>query len=142
LACLLAALAVSGCGGAQAPSNAQPPTQALRSYVRAQANGDGGSACTLLTDAAQQQLIGAVVKVAKGVLPARPSCPDAVGLLRALAGSAFLRALSSARVEHVQVLGSRASGDVIDGTQFGPQRVALQKTDGVWRIAGVPALGR
>jgi hypothetical protein len=142
LAYLLAALAVSGCGGAPAPADAQEVTRSLRSYLRAQANGDEVSACALLTDAAQQQLIGAVVKVAKGVLPARPSCPDAVGLVRAVAGSAFLRSLSSARVEHVQVRGSRASGDVIDGMQFGPQRVALQKTDGVWRIAGVPALRR
>ena len=142
LACLLAALAVTGCGGAQAPSNAQQVTQALRLYLRAQTNGDEGSACALLTDAAQQQLIAAVAHAAKGALPARPSCPDAVGLVRAVAGSAFLRALSSARVEHVQVRGARASADVIDGKQFEPQRVSLQKTDGVWRIAGVPALGR
>ena len=71
LACLLAALAVTGCGGAQAPSNAQQVTQALRSYLRAQTNGDVGSACALLTDAAQQQLIAAVAHAAKGALPAR-----------------------------------------------------------------------
>ena len=47
LACLLAALAVTGCGGAQAPSNAQQVTQALRLYLRAQTNGDEGSACAL-----------------------------------------------------------------------------------------------
>ena len=141
LACLLAALAVTGCGGGQAPSDPQQVTQALRSYLRAQTNGDGMSACALLTDAAQQQLIAAVVNAAKGALPTRPSCADAVGLVRAVAGSDFLRALSSARIERVQVRGARASADVIDGTQFERQRVSLQKTGGLWRIAGVPALG-
>jgi hypothetical protein len=137
----LIALAVGACGGTTSPSDQQQVTQVLHSYLSAQARADGGRACALLTAGAQQHLIAFVAKAAKGSITTQPSCADAVALVSLVAGPQLLHALSSARVENVQVHGSRATADVTDGTQFPPQRVSLEKVGTAWRIAGVPALG-
>ncbi len=142
LAGTLTAAALASCGGAhKKPSDAQQIKQALRSYIRAQAAGDGQTACALLTAGAQQQLITLVVKASKGLVTTRPSCVDAVGLVRAAAGQQLLGALDSARIEHVDVTGASASAEVVDGGQFPPQRVSLLRSHAAWRVAGVPGLG-
>ena len=139
LACVLAAVTIGGCGAGHRQSDQQLITQTLHSYLRAQTAGDGQTACKLLTAGGQSQLIALVVKQANGLLTTRPSCEDAVGLVRAVAGPQFLSALSSARIAHVQARGTRATAEVVDGTQFASQQVSLRKTDSSWRIAGVPA---
>jgi hypothetical protein len=144
-ACLLATLA-AGCGAAHKPpaeksSDQAQVTTVLHSYLHAQAQGDGTTACGLLTPAAQNQLIGLVVSAGKGLITSRPSCSDAVGLAHAVAGAQLLSALESARVEQIHINGTSATAQVVDGTTFKPQRVTLEKTGGSWRIAGVPGLG-
>jgi hypothetical protein len=136
------AIAAAGCGSSHKP----PPTQqqqitnVLRSYLRAQTAGDGQAACPLLTSSAQHQLEMLVLRAGKGLLTTRPSCEDAVGLVRAVAGKALLDALSGARIAHVQVRGEEATAQILDGAAFGQQRVSLQRSAGTWKITGVPGL--
>jgi hypothetical protein len=137
---LLLAAPAGGCGGGHPQSDQQLITQALRSYLRAQAGGDGQAACALLTSAAQSQLIGLVVRQSKGLLMTRPSCEEAVGLVATVAPQKLLGALASARIERVQVSGARASAEVVDGTQFPPQQVSLDKLGRSWKVSGVPGL--
>ena len=142
----LLAVAVVGCGGAHKASNQQliarqQVTRAVRSYLQAQTAGDGQAACALLTAGGQQQLTALVMQASKGLLKTRPSCEDAVGLIRGLAGAKLLAALAQARVEHVQVTGSRATAQIVDGTQFPAEQVSLEKVGAAWKIAAVPGLG-
>ncbi len=139
-ACLSAA-ALAGCGGSTPPSNQQQITGVLQSYLHAQVVGDGEAGCSVLTSTAQNQLISLVVKAGKGVITIRPTCADAVGLVRVAAGASLLGALRSARVEKVQVSGTQATAKIVDGAQFPPQTVTLEKVGAAWKITGVPALG-
>jgi hypothetical protein len=88
-ACLLTVLA-SGCGGthksASAPSDEAQISQVLESYLHAQAQGDGSTACALLGTAGQNQLIGLVMSAGKGLITSRPSCEDAVSLVSEVPG--------------------------------------------------------
>jgi hypothetical protein len=139
-ACLAASLVV-GCGAAAPqPSERDQVDTALHSYLRAQAEGDGTTACGLLTAGAQNQLIGLVVSAAGRLIATRPSCSDAVGLVGSVAGAKVASALEHARVTQIQLGGSRATAQVADGAAFRPQRVTLVKTGGSWKIAGIPAL--
>ena len=108
----IAVLAVSvlGCGSSP-PSDAQQVTKTIRTYLRAQASGDGERACSQLTLGGQRQLIALVVRVSKGMLGRSLSCETAVGLVRVLIGP-------KARREHV----------------------LLEKTDSTWMISEVPTL--
>jgi hypothetical protein len=141
---LVAAAALGACGAshhaATGPSDQEQITQVLRSYISAQTQGDGHTACPLLTAAGQRQLQALVVKQAKGLLAVTPSCQDAVGLVHTFAGAKLLSALGSARIERVTVHGTDATAEIVDGTTFAPQTVSLMKLAGAWRIAGVPNL--
>ena len=142
----LVVVAVSACGGSKHPANQQviarqQVTTAVRSYLQAQVAGDGQTACGLLTSAGQQQLSTLVMQASNGLLKSPPSCENAVGLVRALAGSKLLTALGHARVEQVRVSGTSASAEVVDGTAFPAQQVSLQKLGAAWKIAAVPGLG-
>jgi len=144
LVLLLAAL-VAGCGaGHKSSSQAaakQQVTQAVRSYLQAQTAGDGQAACALLTAGGQQQLTTLVMQASKGLLTTRPSCQDAVVLIRAIAGTKVLDALKHASVEQVEVSGNTATAEVVDGTQLPNEQVSLQKVGTAWKIAAVPGLG-
>ncbi len=89
---------------------------------------------------AQRQLIAIVVKAGKGLITAPPACEGAAGLVRAVAGAQLLSALSTARIQKVQVGGARATADIVGDSQFQPQKVTLEKAGTSWRIAGVPGL--
>ena len=132
------------CGGSHdgsRPTDEQQIGQVVRSYLTAQTQGDGQTACSLLTSGGQRQLEALVVKRANGLIPGQPSCADAVSLVHSFAGSKLLNALSRARIQQVQVNGAAATAQVADGTVFAPQTVSLAKVGGAWRIAGVPGLG-
>ena len=142
----LLAVAVAGCGGAHKASDQQliarqQVTRMVRSYVQAQTAGDGQAACALLTAGGQRQLTALVMQASKGLLKTRPSCEDAVGLIRGLAGPKLLGALAKARVADVQVTGRHASAQVVDGVQFPAEHVSLEKVGADWKIAAVPGLG-
>ena len=144
-ASLLTVALVAGCGGAHkqqqvTQSDQQLVTQALRSYLHAQATGDGQTSCSLLTAGAQQQLIALVVKDAQGLITTKPSCVDAVRLVSEVAATPLLSALENAQIERVKVNGNTASAEVVDGTEFPPQQVALTKVGTAWSIAAVPQL--
>jgi hypothetical protein len=143
-ACLLG-ITLGACGGSHgashAASNEQQISQAVRSYLNAQTQGDGQAACSLLTPGGQRQLEALVVKRANGLVPSQPSCTDAVSLVHSFAGSKLLNALSTARVGGIKLSGDTATALVADGTVFAPQTVSLVKEAGAWRIAAVPGLG-
>jgi hypothetical protein len=145
VAACLAGLVLGACGsshgGSHRPTDEQQIGQVVRSYLSAQTQGDGQTACSLLTPGGQRQLEALVVKRANGLIPSQPSCTDAVSLVHSFAGSKLLKALNSARVGRVKVHGETATAQVADGTVFAPQTVSLTKGAGVWRIAGVPGLG-
>ena len=139
----IVAIAVAGCGSSQKATpreQQQQVEQVLRSYLRAQTSGDGQTACSLLTDAAQRQLETLVLQAGNGLLTTPPSCQDAVGLVRAVAGAKLLNALSKAQIAQVRVQGNDATAEIIDGAAFGQQQVSLQRSGSTWQIAGVPAL--
>jgi len=141
-AAAIVAIVAAACGSSHTatPTEQQQVKQVVRSYLRAQTSGDGQAACSLLTDAAQRQLETLVLQAGKGLVTARPSCQDAVALVSAVAGAKLLNALSQAQIAQVRVQGNKATADVIDGTEFGQQRVSLQRSGSTWQIAGVPAL--
>ena len=141
-AAAILAVAVAGCGSSRtpAPTEQQQVKQVLRSYLRAQTSGDGQTACSLLSNAAQRQLEALVLQAGKGLLRAPPSCQDAVGLVRAVGGAKLLNGLANAQISRVRVQGDKATAQVVDGTAFSPQQVSLQRSGSSWRITGVPAL--
>jgi hypothetical protein len=139
----IASIAVAGCGSSHKPTpieQQQEVKQVLRSYLHAQTSGDAQTACSLLTDAAQRELETLVLHAGNGLLTTRPSCQDAVGLVRAVAGAKLLQALSTAQITQVQVQGNHATAEITDGTAFGQQQVSLERSAGTWKIAGVPGL--
>jgi hypothetical protein len=139
LVCVLAAAQV-GCGGKdKSPSDKAQVVTVLQSFLKAQTGGDGQAACPLLTAAGQNKLVTLVAEQAPS-LGTRPTCEDAVGLIRAVAPPALLKALGTARVEHVRVTGDTATADVVDGAAFPTQHVVLRKADATWRINDVPGL--
>jgi len=141
----LAGLMLGACGSSHRASHGatdeQQIGQVVRSYLSAQTQGDGQTACSLLTPGGQRQLEALVVKRANGLITAQPSCADAVSLVHSFAGSKLLNALSTARVGQVKVNGDNATAQVADGAVFTPQTVSLAKVGTAWRIAGVPGLG-
>ena len=84
-------------------------TQTLYSNLRADGRRLTADGCTLLTAGGQSQLITLVVNHAKGSITTRPSCEHTVRLIRVVADVQVLSALSRARIEHVQVRGTRAT---------------------------------
>lgn len=133
------AMVAAGCGGANKPTDQQQIEQVLHSYLSAQATGDGQAACALLSPSGQSELITLVMTQAKGLVTTRPSCQDAVGLIRTFAGQSLMSALQNATIRQVQVAGSTGSAEVIVATQAA-QRVTLEKSGTAWKISGVPGL--
>lgn len=140
---VIVAVAVGGCGSSPKPTPTEPQQvdQVLRSYLRAQTSGNGQAACSLLTESAQRQLETVVLQAAKGLLPGRPSCQEAVDAVKAFAGARLLDALSNAHIAQVRVQGDHASAEMTDGTVFGREQVSLRRSGSTWKIAGVPGLG-
>lgn len=144
--CLLAALtgmgfavAIAGCGGTTV-SDTERVTQAIHAYLQAQVAGDGQRACSQLSSSGQRQLVTLTSKMAKGLAGNRLSCEEAVGLIRGVAGTPLLRALSRARVANVKINGQRASADVVDGKPMAREHVLLEKIGSAWKITSVPGL--
>jgi hypothetical protein len=141
----IVAITVAGCGSSSKPpkpalTEPQQVEHVLRSYLSAQTSGDGQTACALLTDSAQRQLETVVLQAAKGLLPSRPSCQEAVAAVKAFAPADLLAALSKAQIGQVQVQGDHATAEISGGTVFGKEHVSLERSDGTWKITGVPGL--
>ncbi|WP_187368800.1 hypothetical protein [Baekduia soli] len=133
------AATLAACGGHR-PSDQARVADVLHTFLRAQADGDGPTACAQLGAEGRADLVRVVARRAGAAGAAPASCEDAVGLVRLVAPAAFLEALRGADVGHVVVTGTTARAEVADGTQFPRQRVALAKREGRWRIVAVPGL--
>jgi hypothetical protein len=142
----LAALALAACGGSSHPPSEQSATQikqVARSYLNAQAAGDGEAACALLTAAAQSKLENLVVSLSNGLVKTQPSCADAVRLVSTVAGQTLMKQLSNAQIEHIKVNGNQATAQVVvGGGQVPPQQVTLERVHDTWQISGIPTLGQ
>jgi hypothetical protein len=135
VACLLAIL-LGGCGGSN-PEHAQIK-QVVRAYIRAQAAGTPRAACALLAPLGQAQLVSMVVVAGSGVISGRPSCPQAVRMLRAIVGRSLLASLVNVHIGRVRIHGEIARARIRDpARRFPPQVVGLEKESAGWRIAGL-----
>lgn len=136
-ATLAVAALMAGCGGG--PSPAARVTTTVRTYLQAQVAGDGARACAQLTAKGRRQLVALTRSAAKG-LPASLTCGQAVGLIRGVAGTRILTALSHARITNVDVTGATAHADVVASSPVGRQRVVLERVGSSWKIAEAPGL--
>ncbi len=89
VAVCLAGLVLGACGsshgGSHHPTDEQQIGQVVRSYLSAQTQGDGQTACSLLTPGGQRKLEAMVVRRANGLIPSQLSCTDAVSLVHSFA---------------------------------------------------------
>ena len=102
--------------------------EAVTTYLKAVAEGDGPKACGRLTPAAQRQLVASV-------FGAR-DCNQAVDLFAERLPDRVKSRMRDPEIEDVEVDGSRATVRVKDVEQG-----ALEKVDGEWKIAAEPPAG-
>ncbi len=132
LAGLLALVAI-GCGGSDDSAALSKQQRAVaktyRDYIDAIKQGDGKTACGLLTPAFQRRAGSAV----------------AIGDRKSLKGAACVKAIEQGTLPQIQqvvpdlqrivVKGDRASGFDPGEGQIGPQKVFFQKLGGGWKIS-------
>jgi ketosteroid isomerase-like protein len=129
-AILLLAAALGGCGGESDPDAAR---KAVSDFSKAFAAGDGDRACKLLTPDAQAEFVKRVKALTKA-----SDCPAALRRVSQAAGSQVTGAFRTAKVSDVQVKGSSATAKLTAGKAT--TTVGLAKSDGKWRLTGVPGL--
>jgi hypothetical protein len=121
-------LTAAGCGGA---ASASSPTDAVRSYNSAVADGDGARACGLLDGAARKELQDSTQGAIRG------SCRQVIEALAAFYDDATKQRLRDAQVD------SHSDGDRGTATFASPvtpgqrESYQLQRVDGGWKIASL-----
>ena len=126
VATLAVATALAGCGGGK--SARDRVKSIVTTYLTALADGDGATACAVLTDGQQQAVVGAAA--AAGV--SSGSCARVLGGIAATLDAGAKSKLREARVTSVSVHGSRAIVRVAGGSAA----AELEKRSGRWLIAG------
>lgn len=131
---LAAAIALAGCGGDDKPADDQTAARdAVTSFTKAFAAGDGDKACSLLTAAAQTAFVNRA-KVATGAT----KCPEVMQRVAQLAGESVTGPLSKATVGDVKVTGNTATTTL--SASGHSTLVTLSKEDGEWKLNGVPGV--
>ena len=127
-------LALAGCGGGNdKPDDATAARDAVTSFTKAFAAGDGEKACDLLTTPARD----AFVRRAKTATGATV-CPEVMQRVAQLAGSSVTEPLSKATVGEVKVTGNTATTTLTASGHSTP--VTLSKQEGEWKLNGVPGI--
>jgi hypothetical protein len=117
-----------GCGGA---SSASSPTDAVRSFNSAVADGDGARACDLLDGAARRELQDSTQGAIRG------SCRQVIEALAAFYDDATKDRLRDAEVQS-QPDGDRATATFASAVTPGRREsYSLRRTGGSWRIASL-----
>ena len=127
-------IALAGCGGSSSTSSNTDDVQAVtENFVKAFGDGDGNTACTLMTPAAQ----AAFVKKVGGPLGVK-DCPGAVAAAHGEAKAELNLDFSNATVQSVKVSGSTASAVVSAGGRS--LNAQLSKAGSSWQLTSVPGL--
>ena len=129
------AVALCGCGGGggSSSSNTDDVHAVTQNFVKAFGDGDGKTACTLLTPAGQ----AAFVKKVGGPLGVK-DCAGAVAAAHGEAKAELNLDFSGASVQSVTVNGDTASAVVGVGGRSLP--ASLSKAGGSWKLTAVPGL--
>ena len=112
------------------PNQVPAVKQTVDAYVRAFSVGDGQEACSLLTEAARQAVVGMSAKVGA------KDCPSAMVNTRQIGGPQVRAIVRKIRVRKVDVKGSTAK---VTLRAAGQDTIAeLEKDGGDWKIASLP----
>ncbi len=117
---------VAGCGGSSGGGSS--PTQTVKTYLDAVANGNGGAACAVLTPSLQTR----VVKLAKNQGTKVSSCSALFGMVKAHLTPAERNKFLDAKISTGSETGSTARVRVSGATD----EPVLTKTGGRWYISG------
>src|SRR4051812_4386300 len=128
-ALLVTALFAAGCGGGSGASHG--PDATVRDYYRALLRGDGGHACSLLTDGLSRD-----IATSRGARLAGGSCPDVLALAAGLNPDRTGDDLHALRVD-TSVSGSVARARLANPLTGKPETLRVQRVDGQWRIASL-----
>jgi hypothetical protein len=126
-----AALALSAllgaCGSEGSPE--EEVTKSVRNWTAALSEGDGASACALMTDGGRIEL----ARFAQGFAHTAPTadCPTNVKRFTRKLSPQVQRQTLDADVDDVKIDGSLAIVRMADG---GPTEIRLRKADGEWRV--------
>jgi hypothetical protein len=128
LATVAAAVAVAGCGGSGAEDDAK---FAVKSYVEAFVDGDGDTACGLMTRSTRSQFVKRTKPLTKTT-----DCAAAIEAIRTQAGQPALDALAKVKYSDVKVDGGTATVKLSAGKSSSTATLKLE--DGAWKVSGVP----
>jgi hypothetical protein len=127
-------VALCGCGGGGSSSSSTDDVRAVtQNFAKAFGDGDGKTACTLLTPEGQS----AFVKKVGGPLGVK-DCAGAVAAAHGEAKAELNLDFSGATVKSVTVSGSTASAVISAGSRSLP--ASLAKSGASWKLTGVPGL--
>lgn len=128
-ALLSAALLAAGCGGGDEPG----PDAAVRDYYRALLAGDGGRACSLLTDGLERDIARSA-----GARAAGGSCPDVLALAVGLNPDREGADLDELKVDVSGDDGGDAARARLANPLTGkPETLRVERVGGEWRIASL-----
>ncbi len=131
-ALLALAIALAGCGGGGSKgSDQQQVTTAVTDFAHAFGDGDGKTACSLLTPGARDAFVARIAS-----LVGTRDCAAAIGKLPAVAGVNVTGPFRTAKVDAVTVKGDTATARLTAAGHSA--QVSLQKRDGDWLLTGVP----
>lgn len=126
----LAASTLAACGGSSNSSSSQDassPAAALKTYQTAIANGDGATACGVLSPAIQKQAVAAAGQAGLHA----SNCTSLFSQIAKHLSPKQRATLRNTKVSNVVIHGDTATATVQGGTQ-----AKLSKSGGKWLIAG------
>ena len=126
---LVAAVVAAGCGGGS--SEGSGTDAAVRDYYRALLRGDGGRACSLLTDGLSRDIASS-----RGARAAGGSCPEVLALAAGLNPDRSGDDLRALRVD-ASVSGDAGTARLANPLTGKPETLRVERVDGSWRIASL-----
>jgi hypothetical protein len=106
----------------------------VQSYVNAFVDGDGDTACGLMTNATRRQFVKRTKPLTK-----TSDCAAAIEAIRTQAGQTALDALRKVKYSDVKVDGATAKVKLSSGKSS--TTATLLKENGGWKVSGGPGTG-
>jgi hypothetical protein len=130
---VILAFLVAGCGSSAGHSTgaSADPATVVKQYLTAIADGDGSTACSLMTTDAQNRLMQSL-RQAGGSKASKLTCAKVFSLVKSLAPASQLKQL---RDLHLVTVSMSKTVAVVKDAQNGA-RDELVRSDGRWLIAG------
>jgi hypothetical protein len=129
IASIVAAAAVSACGGDDSNPQVDAITKTYSTYIGAVKSGDGELACSKLTPSYQRRAASLVVPAKQKALEGA-SCPQAIEATPRKLLESF-----EPNLTEVEIKGDRATGLDPGENQFQPQKLLFRRLDGDWKIS-------